>query len=193
LGSHKGNSNPSYDGHLPQQFTVTQEAGVSYEIYSRDSYLSSSTDEDAGSAFQPHTTKHRELITPKPWLDHASAKATVHDEISEDEITQSSEVQVGGSRAGENSASPAHYAEQADPCPDFDEWMSLVTTVTPKARPEDTPRNRKRGRRTIVAQKHLMQAAIICLKYVHILPSPFPALASFFPPFLGVNYPGLQC
>jgi chitin synthase len=162
LGSVRGNSSQSFGDHATQQSTVL----TGYTGF----VLSSNPDndvEDARAAFDRHAANHRELITPKPWLDLMPTKPTDQDDISEDGYPQSSEAQVGGSPAEELSASSAHYEEQADPGPAFEEWMDLVTTVTPKERPEDTPRNRRRGRRTIVAQKHLMQAAIISMKYVY--------------------------
>ncbi|GAD96190.1 hypothetical protein MYCGRDRAFT_51574 [Paecilomyces variotii No. 5] len=47
--------------------------------------------------------------------------------------------------------------------PSIEEWEDCITTATPKTRVEDTPKIRRRGRRTIVTQKHLMQTAIISL------------------------------
>ncbi|KAL1847191.1 hypothetical protein Plec18170_008755 [Paecilomyces lecythidis] len=47
--------------------------------------------------------------------------------------------------------------------PSIEEWEDCITTATPKVRVEDTPKIRRRGRRTIVTQKHLMQAAVVLL------------------------------
>lgn len=120
---------------------------------------------DTAAVFAPKSTKGRELIAPKPWLHTSLPKAPVGDELSgDDEIDQPSAPHVDQTQVAEHSASQTHSSELANAGSAIEEWMGSVTTATPRVRVEDTPKNRRRGRRTIVAQKHLMQAAIIGLK-----------------------------
>ncbi|KAJ5126178.1 chitin synthase-domain-containing protein [Penicillium atrosanguineum] len=155
--------NQRYDVAASQQAVMAPEM-----IYSRDiggyDFEFSSTEDEAASAFTPQLRKHRDLIAPKPWLDQSLPKTSAQDELSDDEVDQVSAAQVLQAPTAEYKASPTHHAGQDGLGPALDEWMDCVTTATPKARPEDTPKTRRRGRRTIVVQKHLMQAAIIGLK-----------------------------
>lgn len=163
LVSSSSNGPRRHDVAVPQKAVMAPEMVYSREMDGHD-FNSSSPEDNAALAFTPQPRKHRELIVPKPWLGQSPPKASTWDDLSDDEVNQVSGPQVAQAPTAENKASMTHYAGQDGLEPALDEWMDCITTATPKARPEDTPKTRRRGRRTIVVQKHLMQAAIIGLK-----------------------------
>lgn len=139
----------------------SHDAAVLQHVSGHDS--DSFTRADGAAVFAPKSTKGRELIAPKLWLHTSPPKRPGRDELSDDEIDQTSAPRVDVTHVAEQSASQNLPSERAH-FPAIEEWMDSITTATPKARPEDSPKNRRRGRRTIVVQKYLMQAAIIGLK-----------------------------
>ncbi|KAJ5726595.1 chitin synthase-domain-containing protein [Penicillium malachiteum] len=123
----------------------------------------SSPEDRATSFFIPQMTQPRKIVVPKPYSGQNLPRPSSRNELSDDEVDQVLVPQAVQASTTGYKSSPTHFAAQDGLGPALEEWMDCVTTATPKPRPEHSPKNLKRGRRTIVLQKHLMQAAIISL------------------------------
>lgn len=127
-------------------------------------------------------TTRRVLITPEPWAQPPVPRAGPRSSSSEIDIEEeaSALATVETLPRSSNNLRTHNLSE-----PSIDEWEDCITTATPKARVEDTPKIRRRGRRKIVIQKHLMQTAIVLANGFSIFVSWWwPRWAYFLLPFI---------
>ncbi|KAJ5893741.1 chitin synthase-domain-containing protein [Penicillium taxi] len=140
---------------------ITVPSRVAYTLEEHgDGRASPEDDQGTSDYFSPRVRRNRDLVAPKPWANTSLPTPSAQEDLSETEAEEASALPAVEAPTAQAKVLPAH-AQQRNVGPAIDDFMDCVTTVAPKPRPEDTPTIRKRGRRTIVAQKHITQFAIL--------------------------------
>ncbi|KAJ9240907.1 CAZyme family GT2 [Paecilomyces variotii] len=165
----QSSSSPSSKSTVPDGFGQRRTSSpVSFDVISRYETAHSSElkdDSSLTSVSSPDLTlkgkRKSSLITPEPlaqpFVPPAGPRGSWDIDIEEESASAAVEALPGSSAEEKNLQ--AHGPSE----PSIEEWQDCITTATPKARVEDTPKVRRRGRRTIVSQKHLMQAAVVLM------------------------------